>query len=206
MEDTGYNFDQVHVLRQTFQPNEPFQAALTSLITAGPNGPRPFSIYGSDERILEMNEAGSRELNIQKRDADRFVETRHNVHLELDGGINARVLKTSARGAVALQLVMKPQNILEYARIRDGLDIVKLGRRGHAIGFEATRLYANIPFDQLLPIPQVKERLAEMNKLLADTASRRLYQVTPNPYIVGQFVPRAGHEVATVSYPEIRAS
>ena len=201
MEDTGYTLNQVHVLRQTFRPNEPFHAALSELITPETVRRRPFTIYGTDERIVELHDLSTRAFNAQKFDADKYMQTMHTVRLQLDNEVEARVLRTASKGAVALQLIMKPENMNEFERVRDVLDMVQVGRPTQAIGFEALRLYMNIPFDQLRPIPEVKQALAHINETLHKPETHRLYQVMPQPHIMGQFVPRASRVLMDMNNP-----
>ena len=202
MEDTGYTYDQVHVLRQIFQPNEPFQAALNGLVTPTSSEAGNFSIYGSDERLIEIGEVSGKELAMEKYNADRYMETKRGTHLHLKGEVSARVLAVRNKGAIALQLVMKPADIVQYALVKRGLDIITLGRKSREIGFDASRLYTNIPFSHLRPIPEVKENLAKINEVLGDSATKQLYQLTPLPQLVGQLVPRAGREEKEATYPE----
>ena len=203
MEDTGYSYDQVHVLRQVFQPNEPFQSALNELITPASREAGYFSIYGSDQRLIEMEEMNGTELAFQKYNADRYMETKRGTHLHLKGEVNARVLAVRNKGAVALQLVMRPADIVQFALVKRGLDIVTVGRPRKEIGFEAARLYTNIPFSHLRPVPEVKANLAKINRILGDSATRQLYQLTPLPYLARQFVSRVGREEKQATYPEI---
>lgn len=202
MEDTGFISDQVHVLRQTFRPNEPFHAALLELITTEARSNKPFAIYGTDERIVELDDLASRQFNIQKRDADKYMQTKHNVRMQLDGEVSARILKTASRGAVALQLIMRPENTAEFVRIRDALDMIDIGRPSQALGFEATRLYMNIPFAQLRTAPEVRAGVAKINSTVQDGATHRLFQIIPEPHLVGQFVPRASSQLLKVNNPE----
>ena len=195
MEDTGYTYDQVHVLRQIFQPNEPFQAALNGLVTPTSSEAGNFFIYGSDERLIEIGEMSGKELAMEKYNADRYMETKHGTHLHLKGEVSARVLTVRNKGAIALQLVMKPADIVQYALVKRGLDIITLGRKSREIGFDASRLYTNIPFSHL-------ENLAKINEVLGDSATKQLYQLTPLPQLVGELVPRAGREEKEATYPE----
>ncbi|MGV9001722.1 MAG: hypothetical protein ACOH18_02085 [Candidatus Saccharimonadaceae bacterium] len=206
MEDTESQFERVHVLRQTFRPNEPLLAALGTLIATESDGLRPFSIYGSDERVINMSEVGSKELDIQQRTAEKYMETKRNAHFGLEEGVRARLITPNTRGAVILQIVMKPVSIDQFALIQHGLDFVRLGRRSHTLGLEAMQLYMNIPVRQIQPIPRVKECLAEINEILSDDATHRLYQLTPNPYLVGQSMLRQVPKPENKQQCETRAS
>lgn len=185
MEAAGSKLDQVYVLRQTFRPNEPFQEELSKIIIARTSDARPFLISGSDERIIDINEVGRSELNVQHRQADKFMATKYDTHLEVAGGITARLLRAPGRTAV-LQLIMEPQDIRKYLQVREGLDIVRLGRRTQAVGFKAAQLYMNIPIYELRSLLEVKEGMAEINASFEDESARHLYQVTPLPYLLGR--------------------
>jgi hypothetical protein len=190
MEAAGTKLDQVHVLRQTFRPNEPFRAALSKLVMTGTTEPRPFCIYGSDERVIDMSDVGRGDFNVQLLEADKFMEKQRNVHLGIESDVKARLLRAHATGAVVLQLAMNPDNKSDYLHVREGLDVVRLGRRRQAIGFEAMQLYMNIPLNQLVPIATVKEGVDAIRDTLEDDATHRLYQVTPVPHLVGNIAQR----------------
>jgi hypothetical protein len=200
MEVTGYTTDQVHVLRQTFRPNEPFQQALEQLTRTGLNGPRPLRIYGSDERIVELSDLVSSQLALQLIAAEKKMNEVANTYLQLGGEIAARVLTMRKGGAVALQLLMKPRNVIEYAKVRGALDTITVGRPGRALGLQATQLYMTIPIEQLRDTATVRENLETMNQTLRDDRRRFLYQLTPNQGVSGYFVARASREVADVTH------
>lgn len=191
MTDNKSEFERVHVLRQIFRPNDPLREAFSELVTTGSNGPRPFSVYGVVERLINMSYVGSSELDIQQRNAAKIMETKRNAHFGLKPGVNGRLLTSSAKELLALQLVMEPARVSEYLRIQhDGLDAIKLGKLSRAIGSEATQLYMNIPVSQIRSIPRIKEGLVAINETLSDESTRHLYQLTLLPYLVGQSVTR----------------
>lgn len=182
-EAAGRKIDQVHVLRQVYRPNEPLRAAVSRLVIRAGDS-RPFSIYGSDERVVNPNEVDERQYAIQQREAERYMLAKRATHLDIEAGIKARLVRLTGSGAAALQLVMTPADKQEYRKVMLGLDVVRFGERRAALGFKALQLYMSIPFGQLLPLPDVKDRLGELNELLDDTTSHLKYQVTPLPYLV----------------------
>lgn len=208
MEATGYSYDpdQVHVLRHSFRPNEPFQAALANLTTTGPSGPRSFSIYGSDERVVELNDLAMRETKDQIREADRSMATKQHSQLELRSGIVGRILNPANRDSAALQLVMKPLNYLKYAQVSEVLNIVKASKAQYALGFEATRLYLTIPFNQLKEVDEVKEGIAQINSILEDDSTRHIYRVSPTERLIGHDASRTRPEFKKYTPKKERAS
>lgn len=201
----GYNLDQVYVLRQTFRPNEPLREAFAKLVSTGTEGSRRFSLYGTDERVLEIADSQSQDFEIQRREADASLQSKANTHLFLDGEVVAHGHKVRGHGTIALRLLLQPQNTVAYAGIRDSLDLIEAGRRGHTPGFDGAMLYATIPTEQLRPLPEVKERLAELNRALGDAATRQLYRVMPSSNHVGRAVPRASREPLEVARDESEA-
>lgn len=206
MEDTRYNLDQVHVLRQGFMPNEPFEKALSSLVVPGANNDHPYTIYGSDERTLELDEVRSKEFGLEKLAADKFLAENQYVHLSLKDKVSARVLMAGEENAVALQLIMNPLRTEEFAHNSEALSMISGGTKGYALGFQATRLYMDIPFNHLRPIGEVKKNFSLINEVVRSEARRRIYQVTPLPQLLGRFVHKRQQETKYTSHPESRAS
>jgi len=206
MEDPGYRSDQVYVLRHTFQPNEPLREALAKLVTTGSQGARHFSIYGSDRQIVDMAQSRSHEFHLQLREADAFLGKRATSHLLLEGKIEGFLVRGQPVGGIALRLLMKPEMSPEYTQVRSALDLIKVGNREKVGGLEDGMLYTTFPQEQLRPLGEVKERLADLNRALGTTATRRLYGVIPSTNLVGRPALRKLTAGEGMEYPEIHAS
>lgn len=180
-EATGNEYNQVHVLRQAFRPNEPLRAALSSLVKRS-EGSRPFSLLGSDERVIDLHPADAAEFNIQQNDAIKYMESRQNLYIPVEAYIKARLLQSVELGPRALQLVLAPADIVNYRRATYGLDYVKFGKRQVAVGHEALHMYINIPINQLHD--DIQSRVNEMRGAFASDPARLLYQVTPVPHLL----------------------
>lgn len=206
------SFDQVHVLKHVFRPNQPFEADLMRLTKAGQSGPRSFSVYGSDERIIDTYDVGGHDFNGQKYDADKFLKDLGTVtiHPEIDdiarSGFTRMVMKNKETPA-ALQLVMIPTPLARYNEALNAFNKIKVGERGYALGFQASRLYVNIPFEQLRPMGEVRENLQVIRERLADSADH-LYQLTLEPRLTGEFVfrPFIPRPYGGTYYPDSRVS
>lgn len=182
MEDTGYIFDQVHVLRHSFRPNGPLQEELQTIATGAD---RPFVIYGSDERVVSLFDLTTRSYQGQKFQANATVERHSHGNFQLEAGLDASMLTSKAKGAIALRLAMNVFFTKEYERLVEALDEIDAGFRTYAPGIHATRLYVDIPFSQLGPISAAQERVSDFRKKLANERSRSLYQVFPEPHLNG---------------------
>jgi len=102
---------------------------------------------------------------------------------------------------------MSPLETLDYGEIAKALDKIETGRRTYALGFEAVHLYMDIPFGKLKPVQaEVGQALVNIQETLRNPAKRRLYQVTPLPYLKDQLVPRSSREPVENSAPETEAS
>jgi len=208
MEAAGTKLDQVHVLRQTFRPNEPFQAALAKLTDTGPHGPRPFSLFGSDERILSMQEWNDPENRAEIQEADRYMALMRNIHLPPGERVWVRDLSTKSKGMIALQLVMRPPSSRDFSQVLEGLHMIRGGYPRFADGFKTTRIYMNIPVNLLRSEEEVEKGLTDINNILGAQATRFYYQITPGPHISDQ-ITRRPHPKATdeaVTEPEPQAS
>lgn len=214
MKAPGENFDQVYVVRHTFLINEPLREEFSKLVTTRTKSSRRFSLYGTDERVLEVADSRSKDFDIQLHEADAYLQSKANTPLLLEGEIRARGYVVRGQGMVALRLIMTPQDTAEYEGVRESLGLIKVGRRAQTPGLEDGVLHVTIPVGDLLPIPEVQMRLRDLNYALGDTAARQLYQITPCPSHVGIAVPRASRELLESStdeseadeYPEPRAS
>lgn len=206
MEEPGYKSDQLYVLRHVFQPNEPLREALAKLMSTGSERTRRFSIYGSDERVMEMVDSRSHKFDIQLREADAYLAKKANTQLLLEGKIQGFLVRGQGQGALALRLLMKPEATAEYNYVRGALDVVKMGKREHTFGLEDRTLYTTLPQDQLRSLGEVKRNLAELNQALGSSATRRLYGLMPLPNLVGRPMQRRGSSPEGVESPEIHAS
>lgn len=206
MENTRYQTDQVHVLRQGFRPNEPLNTALGELVKPSMLRYRLFSLYSSDERTVEIDDVTSHEFSVQKYAADKYLKEKSSLYLKLGAEISARVLTANKKDAIALQLVMRPPEGTAYRQISEALDIIEAGERSFALGFEATRLYMNLPVDQLRSSREVKENIYKINDIIQSDTGRHLYQISSIPHLLGRFVPRIRQEPEDQPYPEDRAS
>jgi hypothetical protein len=205
MSTPGDNLDQVYVLRQTFHPNEPLRKVFSEFVTTGTESSRRFVMDGTAERVIKMADSHSQAFDIERGEADAYLQTKANTHLFLEGQIQARGYVLRNQGMVALRVFMTPQDTAEYASVRGALDLIGVGRRASTPGFDDRVLYVTIPTEQLRPLPEVKRRLLELNHALGDTATRRLYQVTPIPRHMGRAVPRASREPLETAEDESEA-
>lgn len=191
MEVTEYNSDTVHVLRQGFLPNQPFRDALSSLVEPGHITPRLFSAWGTLEREIPVTDVVGSAFMQEKHRVDQQYEQRRHMLVQPSAELGARMLQATIEGKsgnVALQLVMKPTNFIEFSNLQRTLGLMKLGRQRHAFGFTATRLYIDIPFEALRDVDQVKKGLNDIRAHLPQTANAHsLYQLTPDERIHGEF-------------------
>lgn len=194
MEANGYNLDTVHVVRQGFLPNAPFTDVLSSLVKPGLDEPRLFSVWGSDEVEVDAYESVGMPFMQQKHAADLAYEARRHMLVQPSLEFSARMLQATAegkKGNVALQLVMKPANFDEFSSLRDTLDRIKVGRRRHAFGFTATRLYLDVPVEQLRDLNEVKAGIATIrSRLPAGPDQSSLLQLIPHDRLHGEFTTR----------------
>ncbi len=210
MEVTGYNSDTVHVLRQGFLPNKPFADALAKLVQPGLDEPRLFSVWGSDEVEVDAYESVGVAFMQQKHAADRAYDEKRHMLVQPSLEFSARMLQAKVdgkKGNVALQLVMKPANFVEFSSLRNTLDHIKVGRRRQAFGFNATRLYMNIPVAKLGDLNDVKAGINSIrSRLPAGPNQPSLHQLIPDDRLHGEFTAKPTEADTQVSYPKQRAS
>lgn len=207
MEDTRHITDQVHVLRHGFEPNEPFQAALSRLTRDEARTTRPFSIYGSDERVVETVDIRTIEFEEQKLQAYEKLAKQQDAHIYLKNELTARILiNNKAKAAIALRLVMNPILTKEFQEITNSLDVIKFGSRNYAKDFEQTRLYMDIPSDQLRSTKEVRQQLETLNDNLRSESTHRLYYLTPVPHLVGHFKQAVRRDPSVSLYQQHEAS
>lgn len=191
MEVTGYNSDTVHVLRQGFLPNQPFRDALSSLVQPGHLQPRLFSAWGTLEHEVPATEIVGNAFMQQKHAVDLAYDTYRHMLVQPSAEFSARILQAATKertGNVALQLVMKPANFVEFSNLQRTLGLMKVGHQRHAFGFTATRLYIDIPFEALRDVDEVKKGINDLRSHLpAALGAHSLYQLTPDNQIHGEF-------------------
>ena len=182
MGDTGYEFSQVHVLRHTFQPSIRLEEELSKIPQVSD---KPFVMYGSDERVVPLFDTTSRGYNIDKLRANKVAELNSHGNFQLERGMDAQMLRSRTKGAITLRLSMYAQHTSRYEQFLSALDEIHAGQRVFAPGFYATRLYVNIPFSELGPVDEARERVHKFKQTFDDEALRRLYQVAPTPHLTG---------------------
>lgn len=212
MEVTGYNSGTVHVLRQGFLPNEPLRKAISDLTLPGHDEPRLFSVWGADERMVMASEVTGTRYAQQKHAADALYEKNRHIVVQPSAEFNARMLQAGKpgekhRAALALQLVMKPANFVEFSRLRSALDAVKDAEHRTPLGLHATQLYIDIPVAALRPLDEVKRGIAAIREQLpTQLGARSLLQLVPDPRLHGEFRTYTPRPVPEVTYPSERAS
>lgn len=180
MEDTGYEFSQVHVLRHSFRPNAFLSKQFEEI---APGAQAPYVIYGSDERVIPLFDVGLRAFQSQSFNANAKVERNSHGNFQLESGLDAHVLISRRKGAVALRLVMNVFYTAQYKELLSVMNDIKVGERAYAPGLYTTQLYVDMPFSKLAPEPSVRKSVTDFRALLKDKESRRQYQVFSAPQL-----------------------
>ena len=183
--------EQVLALRHSFKPNQPLEADLAQLVRAGQSKPRSFSLYGSDERLVDPYYVSTPDFKRENSNADTYLKNLGYINIEPTLARNpnekfSRAIK-SPSGHALLQIVMKPYNMREYQSLVGALDRIRLGERDTTPELQGTRMYVNIPFDQLRSQEEVRHGLGVIREKLADSANH-LYQLNAVPQLSGEFV------------------
>lgn len=193
LEQALRNSEEVHVVRHSFRPNEPLQALLAGFVLNGPHEARSFTVYGTDERIIERDDMIGNSFNTEMSRADTAHQkhiNEHHVIIQLDKQVEARLLQSQKRGSLALQLIMKPENLAEYAALLPSLNEITLGRRGYTPELTGAQLYVNLSVShEEGAAKETRKRLKELRDLFSNDSVRRLYQLRPNDHLAGEFVP-----------------
>lgn len=189
--------DQVHVLRHGFVPNKPLQAALAELVTTGSSGPRSFPIYGSDERIIPINEAESEQLYQEKYEIMKKMEEKAKYLFRLKTPIELKVGTDAQKKPTTLRLIMNPLETAKYSTVADTLAGMSFGYRGYSPGFTTSSMYTDIPFSELHSADHAKQTVDMMNEKLRDPSMTHLYNVSPLPQLLARTAIRKMHSPET---------